>query len=98
MLSVVIRVAFYCIAFQRFGCSGFILVPWIHCFVYISKGLVTRGNIHFVFIIFVLESMLLQVVQVVLLLIVLLLVGFGDAVMYDGPLIWFKYEDDFGRC
>ena len=48
------------------------------------------------FIIFVLESMLLQVVQVVLLLVILLLVGFGDAVMYDGALIWFKYEDDFG--
>ena len=42
--------------------------------------------------------MLLQVVQVVLLLVVLLLVGFGDAVMYDGALIWFKYEDDFGCC
>ena len=40
------------------------------------------------FIIFVSESMLLQVVQVVLLLVVLLLVGFGDAVMYDGALIW----------
>ena len=40
----------------------------------------------------------LQVVQVVLLLVVLLLVGFGDAVMYDGALIWFKYEDDFGCC
>ena len=49
-------------------------------------------------IIFVLESMLLQVVQVVLLLVVLLSVGFGDAVMYDGALIWFKYEDDFGCC
>ena len=23
-------------------------------------------------------------------------VSFGDAVMYDGALIWFKYEDDFG--
>ena len=33
------------------------------------------------FIIFVLESMLLQVVQVVLLLVVLLLVGFCDAVI-----------------
>ena len=49
----------------------FILAAWIHCFVYISKGLVTRGYIHFVFIISVLESMLLQVVQVVLLLAVL---------------------------
>ena len=42
------------------------------------------------FMIFVLESMLLQVVQViqvVLLLVVLLSVGFGDAVMYDGALI-----------
>ena len=76
----------------------FILAAWIHCFVYISKGLVTRGYIHFVFIIFVLESMLLQVVQVVLLLVVLLLVGFGDAVMSDGALILFKYEDDFGCC
>ena len=36
------------------------------------------------FIISVLESMILQVVQVVLLLVVLLVVGFGDAVMYDG--------------
>ena len=49
----------------------FILAAWIHCFVYFSKGLVTRGYIHFVFIISVLESMLLQVVQVVLLLAVL---------------------------
>ena len=65
----------------------FILATWIHCYVYISKGLVTRGYIHFVFIIFVLESMLLQVVQVVLLLVVLLLVDFGDAVMFDGSLI-----------
>ena len=39
---------------------------------------------------FILQSMLLQVVQVVLLLVVLLLVGFGDAVMCDGALIWFK--------
>ena len=76
----------------------FILVPWIHCFVYISKGLVTRGYIHFVFIIFVLESMLLQVLQVILLLVVLLLVDFGDAVIFDGTLIWFKYEYDFGCC
>ena len=62
--------------------------------------MVTRGYIHFVFIIFILDSMLLQVLQVVLLLVVLvlLLVGFGDAVMYDGALIWFKYEDDFGWC
>ena len=42
--------------------------------------------------------MLLQVVQVVLLLVILLLVGFGDVVMYDGALIRFKYEDDFGCC
>ena len=76
----------------------FILAAWIHCFVYISKGLVARGYIHFVFIIFVSESMLLQVVQVVLLLVVLLLVGFGEEFMYDGALIWFKYEDDFGCC
>ena len=61
----------------------FILAAWIHCFVYISGGLVARGYIHFVF-------MLLQVVQVELLLVVLLLVGFGDAVMCDGALIWFK--------
>ena len=50
------------------------------------------------FIFFVLESMLLQmvqVVQVVLLLVVLLLVSFGDSVIYDGALIFFKYEDDF---
>ena len=76
----------------------FILAAWIHCFVNISKGLVTREYIHFVFVIFVLESMLLQVVQVVLLLVVLLFVGFGDAVMYDGALIWFKYEDIFVCC
>ena len=50
------------------------------------------------FIILVLESMLLQVVQVVLLLVVLLLVDFGDAVMFDGTLIWFEYEYDFGCC
>ena len=76
----------------------FILVAWIHCFVYISNDVVTRGYIHLVLIIFVLESMVLQVVQVVLLLVVLLLVGFGDAVMYGGALILFKYEDDFGCC
>ena len=46
--------------------------------------LLPRGYIHFVFIIVVLESMLLQVVQGVLLLLVILLVDFGDAVMYDG--------------
>ena len=50
----------------------FILVAWMHCFVYSSNGEVARGYIHFVFIIFILESMLLQVVQVVLLLVVLL--------------------------
>ena len=75
----------------------FILVAWIHCIVHISC-LASRGYIHFVFIVFVLESMLLQVVQVILLLVVLLLVGFGDAVMDDGALIWLKYEDDFGCC
>ena len=58
--------------------------------------LVTRGYIHLVFIIFVLESMLLQVIQVVLLLVVLLSVGFGNASMYDGALIWVKYEADIG--
>ena len=57
-----------------------------------------EGISNFMLIIFVLESMLLHVVQVVLLLVVLLLVGFGDAVMYDGALIWFKYEDDFVCC
>ena len=61
----------------------FILVAWIHCFVYISNGVVTRGYIHLVFIFFVLECMLLQVVQVILLLVVLLSVGFGHAVMYN---------------
>ena len=75
----------------------FVLVAWIHCFVYISNDVVnTRGYIHLMFMIFVLESMVLQVVQVVLLLVVLLLVGFGDAVMYDSALILFKYENDFG--
>ena len=76
----------------------FILVAWIHCFVYISNDVVTRGYIHLVFMIFFWESMVLQVVQVVLLFVVLLLVGFGDAVMYDGALTVFKYEDDFGCC
>ena len=76
----------------------FILAAWLHCFVYISKGLVTREYIHCVFIVFVLESMLLQVVQFVLLLVVPFFVGFGDAVMYDGALIWLKYEDDFRCC
>ena len=52
--------------------------------------------IHLMFIIFALESMLIQVVQVVFLLVVLLLVGFGDAVMYGATLIWCKYEGDFG--
>ena len=42
------------------------------------------------FLMFASESMLLQVVQVILLLVVLLLFGFGDAVMYDGALIWFQ--------
>ena len=42
--------------------------------------------------------MLIQVVQVVLLLVVLLLVGFGDAFMSNGALIWFKYQGDFGCC
>ena len=73
-----------------------ILVAWIHCFVYISNGVVTRGYIHWVFINFVSGSMLRQVVLVVLLLVVLLFVGLGDKVMYDGTLIWFKYEGDFG--
>ena len=77
----------------------FVLVAWIHCFVYISNGVVnTRGYIHLVFMIFVLESMILQVVQVVLLLVVLLVVGFGDAVMYDIALILFKYDNNFGCC
>ena len=76
-------------------CKVFILVASIQCFVYISDS---GGYIHFVFRIFVLESMLLQVVQVVLWLVVLLSVRFCDAVMYDGVLIWFKYEDDFGCC
>ena len=75
----------------------FILVAWIHYFVYILKVWLL-GGIHFVFRFFVLESMLLQVVRVIFLLVVFLLVGFGDAVMYDGALIWFKYEDDFGCC
>ena len=39
------------------------------------------------FIFFILESMLLQVVQVVLLLVVPLSVRFGDPIMYDGALI-----------
>ena len=64
----------------------FILAAWIQCFVYISRGLVTRGYFHCVFIIFVLESMVLQVVQIVLLLVFLLLVDFGDADMYDGAV------------
>ena len=42
----------------------FILVAWIHCIVHISKGLVTKGYINFVLIIFFLESISLQVVQV----------------------------------
>ena len=60
--------------------------------------MVTRGYIHLVFIICVLESMVLQVIQVILLLVVLLWVGFGDAFMYDGALILFKYENDLGCC
>ena len=55
----------------------FILVAWIHCFVYISNCMVTREYIHFVFIILVLESMLLQVLAA-LFVVVFLLVGFGD--------------------
>ena len=42
--------------------------------------------------------MFIILVQVVLFLVVFLLVGFSDAAMYDGALIWFKYEDDFGCC
>ena len=56
----------------------------------------TRGYIHFVFIISVIESMLLQVVQVVHLLVLFLSVSFGDIVMYDSALICFKYDNDFG--
>ena len=52
----------------------FILVAWIHCFVYISNYVVTKGYIPLVVIIFVLESMVLQVVQVVPLLVVLYLI------------------------
>ena len=55
-----------------------------------SKVVVTRWYIYFVFLIFASESMLLQVVQVILLLVVLLSFGFGDAVMYDSALIWFQ--------
>ena len=40
--------------------------------------------------------MLLLVVQVVLLLVIPLLVGFGNAVMYDGALIWFENDDHVG--
>ena len=68
----------------------FTVVAWIDCFVYISNGAVNRGYIHLVFIIFILDRMVLQVVQVILLHVVLSLVGFGDAVMYDGALIWLK--------
>ena len=68
----------------------FILAAWIHCFVYIYGGLVARGYIHVVCMIFILESMFLQVVQVVFLLVVLLLVGFCDAVMCDSALSRFK--------
>ena len=73
-------------------CS-FLLLRYIALFTFLKVW-----YIHFVFIIFVLECMVLQVVQVILLLVVLLLVGFGDTVMYDGALIRFKYEDDFGCC
>ena len=65
----------------------FILVAWIYYFVYISNDVVRWGYIHLVFIIFVLESMVLQVVQVELLLVVFLLIK-----------ILFKYEDHFGYC
>ena len=40
----------------------FILVAWIHCFFYIFNDVVTRGYIHLVLIIFVLESMVLQMI------------------------------------
>ena len=50
------------------------------------------------FIIFFLESMFLQVVKVVLSLVIFLLVVFCDAVMYDGALILFEYDDDFRCC
>ena len=56
----------------------FIFVTRIHCFVYISNDVVTSGFIHWVFIVFVLESIVLQVVQVIFLLVVLLVVGFGS--------------------
>ena len=68
LLSVVIRMPFYCcLAVDGALLQGiqidkllymkwykvFILVAWIHCFVYISNGVVTRGCnfIHLVFII-----------------------------------------------
>ena len=70
------------------------LEHWL-CLPLLAKGCQPWGR----FIIFVLENMLLQVVQVILLLVVLLSVGFGDAVMYDGAFICFKYyEDDLGCC
>ena len=40
----------------------FILVAWIHCFFYIFNDVVTRGYIHLVLIILVLESMVLQMI------------------------------------
>ena len=55
----------------------FILVARIHCFVYISNYVVTKGYIHIVFIVFVLESMVLQVVQAVPLFVVLYLIIMG---------------------
>ena len=64
----------------------FILAACLHCFVYISHDVVTRGYIHLVFISFG-EYGTTGGTS-----------GFGDAVMYDGALILFKYEDDFGCC
>ena len=47
-----------------------------------------------IFVLEVLESMLLQVTGRTLACSPFV-VDFGDAVMYDGALIWFKYEYDY---
>ena len=58
----------------------FILVAWLHCFVYISNDVVTRGYIHLVFIIFRLREH--GTTGGTTLACSPLFVGFGDAVMF----------------
>ena len=43
----------------------FILAAWIHCFVYISGGLVARGYVHFVCIIFYFRDTYIMYISII---------------------------------